>query len=120
VVREPDQDLADVLWQAAKIGCDTFLGELAGGMQAWSAAGLPIGSVPLADATTDDVRVLDIRQRAEYITGHVPGSLYIEVGDLPGAMDQLADVPTVVMCGHGERAIGAASQHCRPPARPDS
>jgi len=57
VVREPDQDLDDVLWQAAKIGCDTFVGELAGGMQAWSAAGLPIGSVPLADATTDDVRV---------------------------------------------------------------
>ncbi len=24
-------------------------------------------------------------------------------------MNQLADVPTVVMCGHGERAIGAAS-----------
>ena len=46
-----------MLWQAAKIGCDTFVGELAGGMQAWSAAGLPIGSVPLADATTDDVRV---------------------------------------------------------------
>ncbi len=40
--------------------------------------------MPLADATTDDERVLDIRQRAEYIVGHVPGSLHIELGDLPG------------------------------------
>jgi rhodanese-related sulfurtransferase len=66
--------------------------------------------VRLLEATADDaVRVLDIRQESEFRAGHVPGALHIELGDLPGAIDRLTDVPTVVMCGHGERAMGAAS-----------
>jgi len=110
VLRETDQDLDEVLWQAAKIGYDNIVGELGGGMGAWSVAGLPTASVPLIEATpTDGVRVLDIRQAAEFRAGHVPGALHVELGDLPGALDRLTDVPTVVMCGHGERAMGAAS-----------
>jgi hydroxyacylglutathione hydrolase len=110
LLREPDQDVDEVMWQAAKIGYDNLIGEIAGGLEAWLAAGLPTGSVPLIEATpTADVRVLDIRQEAEFRSGHVPGALGIEVGDLPAQIGRLADVPTVVMCGHGERAMGAAS-----------
>jgi hydroxyacylglutathione hydrolase len=110
VLREPDQDADEVLWQAAKIGYDNIVGELAGGQDAWSAAGLPTTSVPLVQATADGtMRVLDIRQESEYRSGHVPGALNIELGALPAALDHLTDVPTVVMCGHGERASGAAS-----------
>jgi len=110
VLREPDQDPDELIWQAAKIGYDNVLGELAGGVDAWAAAGLPASSVPLIEASeSDDVRVLDIRQRAEFRAGHVPGALNIELGDLRGTIGRLADVPTVVMCGHGERAMGAAS-----------
>jgi len=99
-----------VLWQAAKIGYDASLGELVGGLEAWTAAGLPVTSIPLVEPTAlDDVRVLDIRQASEYRSGHVPGAVHIELGDLPHAIDRLDDVPTVVMCGHGERAMGAAS-----------
>ena len=110
VVREPDQDLDEVLWQAAKIGYENIVGELAGGIEAWIAASLPTTTTALTEAHADSgVRVLDIRQDAEYQAGHVPGALHIELGDLAGALDRLADVPTVVMCGHGERAMGAAS-----------
>ena len=110
VLREPDQDLGEVLWQAAKIGYENVIGEIAGGFDAWLAASLPTGMVPLIEATpTGDVRVLDIRQEAEFSSGHVPGALNIELGDLPGQIDRLPDLPTVVMCGHGERAMGAAS-----------
>jgi hydroxyacylglutathione hydrolase len=110
VLREPDQDLDEVLWPAVKIGYENIVGEVAGGIDAWTAASLPTTSTPMTEATADaDVRVLDIRQRAEYHAGHVPGALHVELGDLRGAIDQLADVPTVVMCGHGERAMGAAS-----------
>jgi rhodanese-related sulfurtransferase len=110
LLREPDQDLDEVLWQAAKIGCENIVGELEGGIDAWVAAGLPPASVPLIEATeTDGVRVLDIRQEAEFRAGHVHGAVNIELGALPGSLDRLADVPTVVMCGHGERAMGAAS-----------
>jgi rhodanese-related sulfurtransferase/glyoxylase-like metal-dependent hydrolase (beta-lactamase superfamily II) len=110
LLREADQDLDEVLWQAAKIGYDNIVGELAGGFDAWSAAGLPTAVVPLIEATPiDGVRVLDIRQEAEFRAGHVPGALNIELGDLPGTLGRLTDAPTVVMCGHGERAMGAAS-----------
>ena len=110
LLREPDQDSDEVLWQAAKIGYDNTIREIAGGLDAWSAAGLPTTTVPLIDATAHgNVRVLDIRQEAEYRSGHVPGALNIELGALPMSLDHLADVPTVVMCGHGERAMGAAS-----------
>lgn len=110
VLREPDQDLDEVLWPAAKIGYENIVGEVAGGIDAWTAASLQTTSTPMTEATADaDVRVLDIRQQAEYHAGHVPGALHVELGDLPGAIDRLTDVPTVVMCGHGERAMGAAS-----------
>jgi hydroxyacylglutathione hydrolase len=110
VLREPDQDLDEVLWQAAKIGYENIVGEIAGGIDAWTTAMLPTTSTPMTEATADsDVRVLDIRQQAESRSGHVPGALHVELGDLPGAINRLTDVPTVVMCGHGERAMGAAS-----------
>ena len=111
IVREPDQDLDEVLWQAAKIGYDNLIiGELAGGIDAWTADALPTTSTHLSEATAaSGVRVLDIRQEAEFRAGHVPGALHIELGDLAGAMNRLTDVPTLVMCGHGERAMGAAS-----------
>jgi len=110
VVREPDQDLDEVLWQAAKIGYENIVGELAGGIGAWTAASLPTTSTALTEASADaGIRVLDIRQEAEYRAGHVPGALHIELGSIPAVVDELPDVPTVVMCGHGERAMGAAS-----------
>jgi len=112
VVRDPDQDADEVLWQAAKIGFEAaVVGELSGGVAAWTAAGLPTGSVPLTEAPGEPgTRFLDIRQDGEYRAGHVPGAVHVELGALAAATDGLADdVPTVVMCGHGERASSAAS-----------
>lgn len=110
IVRDPDQDPAEIAWQAAKIGYDLILGELAGGMAAWTAAGHDTASIPLTGAGhIDGRRVLDIRQRSEYLDGHLPGAMHIELGDIPHRAAQVPDEPTVVMCGHGERAMGAAS-----------
>jgi glyoxylase-like metal-dependent hydrolase (beta-lactamase superfamily II)/rhodanese-related sulfurtransferase len=110
VLREPGQDLEEVQWQAMKIGYENIVGELAGGIDAWTATGLPTNSVPLTEPMLDETaRVLDIRQDAEFRAGHVPGALHIELGDISGAIQRLTNVRTVVMCGHGERAMGAAS-----------
>ncbi len=51
---------------------------------------------------------VDVRQEAEFATGHVPGALRIELGALS---ESAADAPAgpVVACGHGERAMTAAS-----------
>jgi rhodanese-related sulfurtransferase len=111
VVRDPDQDPEEVLWQAAKIGYDAIVGELAGGMAAWTAAGLPTRSIPVTDSRDGpDTRVLDIRQDGEYRAGHVPDAVHVELGALASAADDLEDdAPIVVMCGHGERASSGAS-----------
>jgi rhodanese-related sulfurtransferase len=57
----------------------------------------------------DGRRVLDIRQRAEYLDGHLPGAMHVELGDIARRAAEVPDEPTVVICGHGERAMGAAS-----------
>jgi rhodanese-related sulfurtransferase/glyoxylase-like metal-dependent hydrolase (beta-lactamase superfamily II) len=110
ILRDPGQDAGEILWQAAKIGYTNVVGEVAGGIDGWMGAGLPIASIPRRPAYPDsDVRVLDIRQQSEYAEGHVPGAVNIELGELPRRLGDLSDVPTVVMCRHGERALTAAS-----------
>jgi rhodanese-related sulfurtransferase len=111
VVRNVGQDPAEILGQAAKVGYDVA-GELAGGVPAWAGADLRTTSTALVTPTTmtDDVaRVVDIRQAAEFAAGHVPGAEHRELGGLAAAAGSLAAGPVTVMCGHGERAMSAAS-----------
>lgn len=110
VVRDPDQDPAEIIWQARKVGYEQLAGELDGGLSAWTAAHRPTDSIPVArPRALDGFRVLDVRQSGEYRAGHVPGADNIELGALTTRAVELPDEPMVVMCGHGERAMGAAS-----------
>ena len=103
------QDPAEVAWQALKIGYENLAGQLDGGMAAWHADGGTGEKTGLVTAGQMDARaVLDVRQAAEYAAGHVPGAVHVELGDLP-ARAQDAPAGAVVMCGHGERAMTAAS-----------
>ncbi len=109
IVRNGNQDVEDILGQALKIGFE-LAGELAGGINAWVSAGRPTAATELI--TPDqlgDRRVLDVRQRSEFTSGHVPATTHVELGALGGVADRLPDGPTVIMCGHGERAASAAS-----------
>lgn len=110
VVRNADQDPAEILWQARKVGSDQIVGELNGGFAAWTAAGEPTGSIPVAGVEAlEGARVLDIRQHNEYGAAHVPGADHVELGALVDRVEEVPDEPLVVMCGHGERAMSAAS-----------
>ena len=110
IVRDADQDPAEILWQARKVGYDQIAGELAGGLPSWTAAGEPTLSVPLVTAEAlDGAHVLDVRQASEFASGHVPGAAHVELGELASRLPDLPPGPMVVMCGHGERAMGAAS-----------
>ena len=110
ILRDADQDADEIAWQAAKIGYDNVIGELDGAMGAWTSAGHDTIHIPLIRADQlDGRRVLDIRQRSEYLAGHLPGAVHVELGEIDARATDLPDEPTVVMCGHGERAMGAAS-----------
>src|SRR5215831_1279315 len=103
------QDRADLVRQARGIGYEHLAGELAGGMPAWRAAGLPVHRIRLTPAAEVTGSVLDVRQAAEYQAGHLPGAQHLELGALPDQAAHLASEPLTVMCGHGERAMTAAS-----------
>lgn len=110
VLRNPDQDSVEILVQAAKVGYDDLAGELEGGVPAWQTHDLPTNSTALTTpAAVSDDQVLDIRQESEFTGGHVPGAGHIELGDLSVDAPSLGGGPVTVMCGHGERAMTAAS-----------
>jgi hydroxyacylglutathione hydrolase len=107
IMRGADQDPAEIAWQATKIGYTNLAGELP--FDAWADAGLPTTSTRLIGADEVSGQVLDVRQTAEFTGGHLPGATHIELGDLTDRTDEVPTEPTVVMCGHGERAMTAAS-----------
>jgi hydroxyacylglutathione hydrolase len=113
-VLDEDQDRGELARQCRTIGYDHLLGELGEGMAAWGAAGLPKAQLPLVEAEQLDNQpgpVLDVRQASEVADGHLPDAVTVELGAL--ASDRLAvelpEGPVTVMCGHGERAMTAAS-----------
>jgi hydroxyacylglutathione hydrolase len=108
-VLEPGQDRADLIRQARNVGYERLAGELAGGMPAWQSAGLPASQVRVVAAAEITGPVLDVRQDSEFEAGHVPGARHAELGALRETAPRPGGGPLTVMCGHGERAMTAAS-----------
>lgn len=106
-ILDEDTDRDDLVRQCLVVGHDTLLGELHGGIDTWTAAGLPVEATPLVTADHLAGTPLDIRQQNEWDAGHVPGAIHVELGDL--APTTVPQGPTTVMCGHGERAMSGAS-----------
>ena len=55
-------------------------------------------------------QVLDVRERSEWDTGHIPGSVHVpyhDVHEIPQGIDPRA--PVAVICGSGQRSAVAAS-----------
>ncbi|MBW3620525.1 MAG: MBL fold metallo-hydrolase [Actinobacteria bacterium] len=110
LVADAAVDRQDLVWAALNIGAERIVGELAGGMDAWRDAGRPIARTALV--TTPDQRdrhVVDVRQASEFASHHVPGALHVELGTLATDPGAVPTGPVLVHCGHGERAMAAAS-----------
>lgn len=107
-VLSPDQDRAEVVRQALKIGYENLAGELAGGVAAWADARLPLRRIRLILAAQAAGVVVDVRQDTEFAAGHLPGAAHAELGSLRGHRLP-PEGPLTLMCGHGDRAMTAAS-----------
>jgi hydroxyacylglutathione hydrolase len=103
-----EQDRADLVRQCHTIGHERLAGELAGGMAAWRAAGLPEGHLERVAPDQIAGPVLDVRQASEVAAGRLPDAIAVELGALAGGQG-LPGGPLTVMCEHGERAMTAAS-----------
>jgi hydroxyacylglutathione hydrolase len=113
-VLDEEQDRGELIRQCRTIGYDHLAGELAGGMAAWRAAGLPEAQLPVVEAERlgdPPGVVLDVRQASEVAGGHLPGAVAVELGALAGDRlpAELPEGPVTVMCSHGQRATTAAS-----------
>jgi hydroxyacylglutathione hydrolase len=113
-VLDEDQDRGELARQCRTIGYDHLAGELAGGMAAWRAAGLPEQQLPLVPAEQLDDQVgsvLDVRQASEVAGGRLPSAVPMELGALASdpTAATLLEGPVTVMCSHGQRAMTAAS-----------
>jgi glyoxylase-like metal-dependent hydrolase (beta-lactamase superfamily II)/rhodanese-related sulfurtransferase len=109
-VLDADQDPQDLVRQALGIGYEQLAGELAGGIEAWRDSGRPLARTGLVhEMDPERDAIVDVRQASEYASGHVPGARSVELGSLVGS--SLGTIPSTgtFMCGHGERAMSAAS-----------
>ncbi len=108
-VLDDDQDRFALVRQCLSVGYEDFAGELDGGMASWRAAGLPEAQIELVGPHELTSTIVDVRQNSEYVSGHVPDALHLELGDLADAADNLPSGALTLMCGHGERAMTGAS-----------
>jgi hydroxyacylglutathione hydrolase len=112
------QSVADAVRDLATIGLDRVAGVLGvDALAAWTAAGHPLAMVAQRTAAEvaellagGDATVIDVRGRAEWEAGHLPGVPNIPVGYLADRFDELpTDRPVVVYCQGGARSAIAAS-----------
>ncbi|ODU05300.1 MAG: hypothetical protein ABS81_08030 [Pseudonocardia sp. SCN 72-86] len=109
VVGGAGHDVVDLVWRSLTVGFESIIGELDGGVEAWFAAGLPVIRTQLVPAqrVDGDSRVLDVRAKAEFVAGHIPDAVHVELASVRRAAPALNPRPAVVMCVDGVRAASA-------------
>jgi len=66
-----------------------------------------ISGVP--DPLPEDLRVLDVREHAEWDHGHIAGAQHIPLSEVPSRLDEVPDAQTLVVCKMGGRSSQAAA-----------
>jgi hydroxyacylglutathione hydrolase len=119
LVADDEAKVDEAVTRLARVGLETVIGYLGGGMRAWREAGLEIATVEQISVgelrrRLDDepgLQVLDVRRAAEYDAGHVPGARLCTLAAL--ASDPLEGLdparPVAVVCAGGYRSSAAAS-----------
>jgi rhodanese-related sulfurtransferase len=104
--------------QLFRIGLDRVLGTLRGGIGAWRGSGRPVGSVRRLDSRSlastlrsdSPLVVVDVRERYEFDTGHIPGAVSLPLGELAARSGELPrNTPVAAYCAHGYRSVTAVS-----------
>ncbi len=98
----------------ARVGYDNAIGHLAGGFQAWEQAGKETDSIPSVQAAEipalldahPDWQVLDVRNRSEYLAGHVERAENLPLDYLNEHLGELDGSKTyLVHCAGGHRSM---------------
>lgn len=104
--------------QLIRIGFDSVVGQLDGGIDAWTASGRELATFETAEVadlaswilSAQPMTVVDARNEDEWVHGHVPGAVRMPVPDISHHAHEIPrEAPVAVHCGVGYRAAIAAS-----------
>ena len=104
--------------QLFRIGFDSVVGELEGGIEAWTASGRELNTFETAEVadlaswilSAEPMTVVDARNEDEWVHGHVPGAVRMPVAEVTHHAHEIPrEAPVAVHCGVGYRASIAAS-----------
>jgi hydroxyacylglutathione hydrolase len=118
VVTENDGQVDEAIMRLGRVGFTSVIGYLAGRMEAWKSAGLPVASLKqISVAALDeiltqqpDTALLDVRRPGEFESGAAPGAVSIPLGELERSIERLDPQRTWhVICAGGYRSSIAAS-----------
>jgi len=112
-----DSRSEEVVTRLSRVGYDNTLGFLAGGIEAWKAAGKEIDEVSSISAgqfskeyQNGNIQVVDVRKPSEFALGHVEGADNLPLDFLSDEMTKLDRNGTYhIHCAGGYRSIIAAS-----------
>lgn len=107
-VLDDDQDERNLMSQALNVGHEALAGKVS--IVDWTTGGGELGTIDLVkpDQIQRGSEIVDVRQDAEWRSGHVPNAIHVELGSLQAGALTVAP-GAVVHCGHGQRAMTAAS-----------
>jgi len=101
-----------------RLGYDNVSGYLDGGFSSWYNASLPVDDLSLLTAKDlkekldngEELTLLDVRSKKEWINGHIKKAIHIYLGVLEKHLrDVPEDKPIIVVCKTGTRASLASS-----------
>jgi glyoxylase-like metal-dependent hydrolase (beta-lactamase superfamily II)/rhodanese-related sulfurtransferase len=120
LVAESEEKVDEAVMRLARVGLETVQGYLAGGVANWTQAGYEVATVSQISvdelnslmSTETRLQIIDVRNPAEYASGHVPKALHSPLAILEQAAASLPldpARPTAVICAGGYRASSATS-----------
>jgi hydroxyacylglutathione hydrolase len=120
LVGDDGVNVEDARRSLVRVGLDTIKGYLRGGMRAWIEAGFDQAHLPqisvrelaawLQQRNGGVPFVLDVRSRAEWMSGHIESALHMPGGDVPKRLGEIPrERPVHVICGSGYRSSIVAS-----------
>lgn len=118
LVAEDDQQAEEARLRLARVGIERVTGKLEDGIAGWTRAGLPLAQTE--QITAEDLRqemgrnaelcVVDVRKRAEWDQGQIPGAILRPLDQLGSGLRSLdPSRPTAVHCKSGYRSVIACS-----------
>ena len=118
LVAESPAQVDEAVMRLARVGIESVVGFIGGGMAAWDQVGFTAASLPQMPVDElrhqmdegRDLQLVDVRNPGEYAGGHAPGAVAAPLRNLASLLAKLDPRrPTAVICQSGYRSSAGAS-----------